>query len=49
MKKNIYLILLTCLLLMAGQHASAQQRRPIDNRHPLWLVHIDVWNSAHRT
>ena len=46
MKKNIYLILLTCLLLMAGQNVSAQQRRPIDNRHPLWLVHIDVWNSA---
>ena len=24
----------------------AQQRRPIDSQHPLWLVHIDVWNSA---
>ena len=24
----------------------AQQRRPIDSKHPMWLVHIDVWNSA---
>ena len=24
----------------------AQQRRPIDNEHPLWLVHIDVWYTA---
>ena len=24
----------------------AQQRRPIDSRHPMWLVHIDVWNRA---
>lgn len=31
-------------LLFCG--VSAQQRRPIDNQHPLWLVHIDVWNSA---
>lgn len=26
--------------------ASAQERRPIDNRHPLWLIHVDVWNKA---
>ena len=31
-------------LLFCG--LSAQERRPIDNQHPLWLVHIDVWNSA---
>ncbi|MDE6741310.1 MAG: glycosyl hydrolase family 98 [Muribaculaceae bacterium] len=24
----------------------AQDRRPIDNQHPLWLVHVDVWNAA---
>ena len=24
----------------------AQQRRPIDNRHPLWFIHVDVWNNA---
>lgn len=22
------------------------QRRPVDNKHPLWLVHVDVWNNA---
>ena len=26
--------------------ANAQQRRPIDNEHPLWMIHIDVWNAA---
>ncbi len=25
---------------------SGQERRPIDNRHPAWLIHIDVWNNA---
>ena len=27
-------------------NASAQQRRPIDNEHPLWLIHVDVWFAA---
>ena len=39
-----------CLLLLAFalQCASlfAQERRPIDSQHPLWLIHIDVWNKA---
>ena len=30
------------LILPAG----AQSRRPIDNDHPLWMIHIDVWNAA---
>lgn len=35
------------LLFIACQlTASAQARRPIDSQHPLWLVHIDVWNNA---
>ena len=25
---------------------AAQQRRPIDNEHPMWLIHVDVWNTA---
>ena len=25
---------------------NVNQRRPIDSQHPLWLIHIDVWNSA---
>ncbi|MGX8694973.1 MAG: glycoside hydrolase family 98 domain-containing protein [Prevotella sp.] len=44
MKKLTYSLIV--LLLLAVQTLSAQQRRPIDNQHPLWLVHIDVWNSA---
>ena len=34
------------LMLAATLSSSAQERRPIDSQHPLWLVHIDVWNSA---
>ena len=34
------------MLMMASLTLSAQERRPIDSEHPLWLVHIDVWNSA---
>ena len=44
--KRLYSILLVLLSVMAVQPLSAQQRRPIDSQHPLWLVHIDVWNSA---
>ena len=33
-------------LMAAFQTMTAQQRRPVDNQHPLWLVHVDVWNSA---
>jgi len=24
----------------------ATERRPIDNRHPMWMIHVDVWNEA---
>ena len=34
------------MLLLVSNGVMAQQRRPVDNQHPLWLVHIDVWNSA---
>ena len=43
-RKNIILLLL--LLITVWQSGTAQQRRPIDSQHPLWLIHIDVWNSA---
>ena len=39
-------ILALLLVLTAAVTVSAQQRRPIDNQHPLWMIHIDVWNSA---
>ena len=45
MKKTVTKALLL-LLLMATQMVSAQQRRPVDSQHPLWLIHVDVWNTA---
>ena len=39
------LLLLTGLFVLTCS-AIAQQRRPIDNEHPLWMIHIDVWNAA---
>ena len=46
MKRKNFLLLVMLLLMTAWQSATAQQRRPIDSQHPLWLIHIDVWNSA---
>lgn len=38
----LYLLIVICSFNLI----SAQQRRPIDNEHPIWMIHIDVWNSA---
>ena len=39
--------ILFCLLLtLCGLGLTAQERRPIDSRHPLWMIHVDVWNAA---
>jgi len=46
MKRLFKLILLISLFAFNYSPARAQQRRPIDNEHPLWMIHIDVWNSA---
>ena len=46
MKKHAITALLALILMMTATIASAQSRRPIDNKHPMWLVHIDVWNNA---
>ena len=42
--RKILFVTLCCFALF--ESADAQQRRPIDSRHPAWLVHIDVWNKA---
>lgn len=34
------------VMLCATGSAEAQTRRPIDSKHPLWLIHVDVWNKA---
>ena len=45
--KNLFTkLMLAMLLLVAVQAVKAQERRPIDSQHPLWMIHIDVWNSA---
>ena len=41
---RLALALLMCVASFVD--AGAQTRRPIDSRHPLWLVHVDVWNKA---
>ncbi|MDE6340887.1 MAG: glycosyl hydrolase family 98 [Muribaculaceae bacterium] len=42
MKRTLFCLLLSILCLTLP----AQERRPIDNRNPLWLIHVDVWNAA---
>ena len=44
MKRIAFLLLLQFVLYICP--AWAQTRRPIDNEHPLWMIHIDVWNAA---
>lgn len=39
-------LLSVLLMLSLTLPASSQERRPIDARHPMWLVHVDVWNKA---
>lgn len=38
--------LLMAVMVLCTLSVSAQQRRPIDSKHPMWLIHIDVWNNA---
>jgi hypothetical protein len=45
-KKITSFVLAFLLSAFVVQNISAQERRPIDNQHPLWMIHIDVWNSA---
>ena len=40
----LYLLFVTCF--SSFSNVVAQQRRPIDNEHPMWMIHVDVWNSA---
>jgi len=37
---------LLLLLLLVAVPTFGQSRRPIDREHPLWLIHVDVWNKA---
>ena len=47
--QSIFLTLIFVATLLQSwvvDESLAQQRRPIDSQHPLWLIHIDVWNNA---
>lgn len=39
-------LIITLLFLLAFLPMKGQERRPIDNKHPMWMIHIDVWNNA---
>ena len=39
-------LLIALSFLISFSSVAAQTRRPIDNEHPLWMIHIDVWNAA---
>lgn len=39
------LLALAVFCFWAGA-AHAQERRPVDASHPIWLIHVDVWNQA---
>ncbi len=45
-KHRLFQGLLLLLLICSAQQLMAQARRPIDAQHPLWLIHVDVWNKA---
>lgn len=46
MKKLFTFLVLFLTLSFFSSEANAQQRRPVDSKHPAWLVHVDVWNQA---
>ena len=46
MRKTLRCFLLLALMLTLSNATMAQSRRPIDSKHPLWLIHVDVWNKA---
>lgn len=39
------LFLLLCII-PCSLEAAQPTRRPIDSQHPLWMIHVDVWNQA---
>lgn len=44
MKRIILFVL--ALMTCVGMFAQQPQRRPVDSQHPMWLIHVDVWNKA---
>ena len=47
MNRKFYVFVLTFVLSFVTVYgAFAQERRPIDSKHPLWFIHVDVWYRA---
>ena len=46
MKQKFIFLALILTAFASSLFAQQAQRRPIDNEHPLWLIHIDVWYTA---
>lgn len=46
MRRHLTLLIMALLMIIVQHSMQAQQRRPINNENPLWLIHIDVWNKA---
>ena len=45
--KNIFTrMMMVAAMMLATMTVSAQERRPIDSQHPMWMIHIDAWNNA---
>ena len=44
MKKLFTLLLFTIHFSLLT--SEAQLRRPVDSQHPMWMIHVDVWNNA---
>ena len=44
--KRLLLLFAVIIGQLSFSSLTAQERRPVDSQHPLWLVHVDVWNSA---
>ena len=44
--KRLLIALSFLIYHLSFSSVAAQSRRPIDNEHPLWMIHIDVWNAA---
>ena len=38
--------ILLSVFLLSVHLLNAQERRPIDAQHPMWMIHVDVWNKA---
>ena len=44
MRRILFTLLMMCLSLASLN--AVEQRRPIDSKHPLWIIHIDVWYQS---